>query len=260
MIPSRRRGVRLLSATGALLGIAILTGCANVVDVADPETRGFGPATGDLMISVSDVEHLDVRPADVDEIEVTRWFAGSSVVGGTDAVWERHEDTLRLATDCSPFLVGRCDARYEVRVPPSVNVTIEGDSGRVSASGFDADLRITTASGALSVDDVGGALTLETASGALRATGIRSSVADVTAQSGEIELSFTEPPERLTTRAKSGEVTIEVPAVAYRLATTTHSGEVTNAVPTDPDAEHSITVETTSGRITLVTGQDGPST
>ncbi|APU22287.1 DUF4097 family beta strand repeat-containing protein [Actinoalloteichus sp. GBA129-24] len=252
MITPRRRRLRtLLASGGALLGITVLSGCADVVDAADPEIRGFGPAAEHLVISVSDVEHLDVRSADVDEIEVTRWFAGSSFMGSTDAIWELDEDRLTLATDCSPFVIGRCDARYEVRVPSGVNVTIEGDSGEVSASGFDTDLTITTSSGRILIDDVGGALALSTESGELPGAGIRSSQADVTSASGEVELFFAEAPEELTTTAQSGEVTIVVPLAPYRVTTTTGSGNVTTQVPTDPNGPHSITVETDSGEITV---------
>ncbi|MFC4564435.1 DUF4097 family beta strand repeat-containing protein [Nocardiopsis mangrovi] len=239
-----------IAAAGAALTLTVLTGCG-----ADggPEERAFGPAGERITISAESGD-LDVRPADVDEIEVTRWFTGWSAIGArTGADWEFAGDTLALTTDCAPLLLGRCDVRYEVLVPREVAVTVDGGSGAVSASGFASALDITTDNGAIRVEDAADPLSLRSASGEQRATGVTSGSVEARSENGAIRLSLAEAPDSVEVEADNGAVTVEVPEADYDVTTATDSGDVRTDVPEDSGSPHTITARTGNGAISVLT-------
>ncbi|MFR9723020.1 DUF4097 family beta strand repeat-containing protein [Streptomyces sp. MS19] len=235
-----------------LLALAFLTGCAPSADDAEPEQRSFEPAGDRLTISKSNGD-LDIRPADTAQIEVTRRFSGRSLIGtGPEATWEFEDDTLTLATDCG--LLGQCDVRYEVLVPRNLALAVEGDNGKITATGFDSALEIRTDNGAISVEDAAGGLTLSTENGELRATGLTSGRVDARSESGRVQLSFITAPERVETATDNGAVSIEVPDdTTYKVTTTTDSGDIRTDVPEDPHSPRTITASTDNGAITLHT-------
>ncbi len=225
---------------------------------AGPEKRGFGPAGDRLTISSGSGE-LTVRPSDVDEIEVKRWFTGWSLIGAkTRATWELSGETLTLATDCASLVIGRCDVRYEVLVPRHVALTVGGTSGQITASGFDKALRIDSDNGAIRVEDASGPLSLGTSSGELRALGITSGRVTAESENGEIHLSFTGVPDQVEATADNGTVTVELPDASYNVTTTTDSSDVRTDVPKDPGSPHAITVRTDNGAINVRTTGRAP--
>ncbi|MBZ6172634.1 hypothetical protein KVH24_10265 [Streptomyces olivaceus] len=64
-------------AGGALVALGALTACGGSVDDDGPEKRDFALTGGELTIKRNSGD-LEVRPADVDQVEVTRWFSGWS--------------------------------------------------------------------------------------------------------------------------------------------------------------------------------------
>ncbi|MFC7326708.1 DUF4097 family beta strand repeat-containing protein [Marinactinospora rubrisoli] len=239
-----------LATGGALLAIAVLTSCGPA-SAADPEERGFGPVGDRLTISVGGGD-LTVRPADVEEVEVTRWFTGWSLIGArTAATWELAGDTLTLATDCGPVVLGRCDARYEVLVPRTVALAVEGDSGQITAAGFDTALAIGSENGAVRVEDVSGPLTLRSSSGRLHAADVRSPQVTADSENGEITLSFADAPARVDATTENGAVTVELPETGYDVTATTDNGDVRTDVTEQPGSPHVITVRTDNGGIDL---------
>lgn len=241
----------LFAAGGALLALVALTGCSGgSSDDAEPEDRSF-PLAGDQLTIAKDSGDLDVRPADVEEVEVTRWFSGGSGIGGgAEATWELAGDTLTLTTRCGGML-GQCDVRYEVLVPWAVTLTVEGENGTISAAGFETDLAIRSDNGAVSVEDASGDLTLNSDNGELRGTGIASSRVDAGSENGQVRLTFAVVPDQVEVTTENGAVTVEVPDAAYNVTTVTDSGEVSVDVPEDANSERTITARTDNGAITL---------
>lgn len=243
---------RTLPLAGAVLALAALSGCGASAADADPERRSFGPVPERLTIAV-DGGALDVRPARVDEVEVTRRFARWAIVGGDpETTWRLRDGKLTLATECAT-IVGGCDVRYEVRVPERVPVAVEGDNGAVAAAGFRADLKVRTDNGAITVTGAAGGLDLETQNGELRVSGSRSPQVRAASENGEVALSFAAAPARVGVRTDNGAVTVEVPEARYRVTTRTGNGDVRTGVPEDPGAPHAIDVRTANGSITLRT-------
>ncbi|MFF0518256.1 DUF4097 family beta strand repeat-containing protein [Actinomadura nitritigenes] len=249
MIPSFRRSA--LPATGALL-LASLTGCGASAGDASPERRDFGPAGSRLTIA-KDRGDLDIRPADVGKVQVTRWFDRWALIGGKPAAtWDLTGDRLTLSTDCGT-LVGGCAVRYQVLVPRDLTVEIQGENGRISATGFGTALRIRSTNGAIRVAGATGSLDLRTENGELRSTATRSPQLSATSLSGKVDLSFAAAPRQVAVTTENGEVNVTVPRAPYKVTTTTDSGDVRADVPKDASASRSITVRTDSGAIALNT-------
>ncbi|MFI6517775.1 DUF4097 family beta strand repeat-containing protein [Spirillospora sp. NPDC050679] len=243
----------LPSATAAaLIALASLTGCGASADDAPPDKRDFGPAGSRLTIA-KDQGDLDIRPADVRSVQVTRRFDRWSLIGGRPtATWERSGDRLTLATDCGT-LIGGCAVRYQVLVPRGLPVDVQGQNGTVSATGFGAALRIRTSNGGIKVDAPTGPLDLRTENGEVRSTATRSPRVSATTQNGEVDLSFATPPDQVAVTTENGEVKVTVPRAAYQVTTRTDSGDVHADIPSDASAPRSITARTDSGAITLNT-------
>ncbi|WP_176611625.1 DUF4097 family beta strand repeat-containing protein [Actinomadura sp. WMMB 499] len=251
MTTSSRRPRFLTSA--ALLLLASLTGCGASADDASPERRDF-PAGSRLTIT-KDEGDLDIRPADVENVQVTRWFDRWLLIGGEPtATWKLAGDRLTLATDCGA-LIGGCAVRYEVLVPRNLAVAIEGQNGTVSATGFGAALRIRSDNGAITVDGATGPLDLRSENGELRATATRSPRVSATSENGRVDLSFAAPPRQVAVTTENGEVRVTVPPAAYKVTTATDSGDVRTELPTRPSASRSITVRTENGPIALSTAR-----
>ncbi|MEW2353024.1 DUF4097 family beta strand repeat-containing protein [Spirillospora sp. NPDC029432] len=258
MTTSLRRRFRRSAplATAALIVLAALAGCGASADDARPESRSFGPV-GDRLTIVKDSGDLDIRPADVDEVQITRRFDRWALIGGDPtATWKLTGDRLTLATDCGA-LIGGCAVRYQVLVPRSLALNIEGDNGRVSATGLSAALGIRTANGTITVTDATGPLDLRTENGEVRSASTRAERVSATTQNGQVTLAFAAAPRQVAVTTENGEVDITVPRTAYKVTTTTDSGDVRADIPQDATAPRSITARTDSGAITLTAAASG---
>ncbi|GAA4307449.1 DUF4097 family beta strand repeat-containing protein [Actinomadura luteofluorescens] len=239
-------------AAGALLLLAALTGCGASADGARPERRSFGPV-GDRLTIVKDSGDLDIRPADVDKVQITRRFDRWALIGGDpSATWKLTGDRLTLATDCGA-LIGGCAVRYQVLVPRSLALNIEGDNGTISATGLSTALGIRTTNGAIAVTAATGPLVLRTESGELRSSATRSEHVSASSQNGNVALSFAAAPRQVAVKTENGEVDITVPRTSYKVTTSTDGGDVHTDLPNDAVAPRSITARTDSGAITLKT-------
>ena len=248
MTTSFRRA--LAPAAGALLLPALLTGCGASAADAPPEQRDFGPVGARLTIA-KDQGDLDVRPADVQNVRVTRRFGRWSLIGGKPtATWRLAGDRLTLATDCGG-LIGGCAVRYEVLVPRGLPVGVEGDNGTISATGFSAALRVRSSNGAIKVAGAAGPLDLRSENGELRSTAIRSPQVSAASQSGRVDLSFAAAPRQVSATTENGDVHVTVPRAAYKVTATTDSGDVRTDLPEDDSSPRSITARTDSGAIIL---------
>lgn len=246
---NRTARVALVS-TGAVLALAALSGCGADLDDAEPEKRSFAATAGRLVID-TDNGDVAVRPADVEAIEVTRWFAGWALIGDPESSWEMDGDRLELRTDCG-LLAGGCSARYEILVPRDTRLTVTGDNGDITAAGFGTALRIETDNGDVEVTDSTGPLTLEGDNGDLRATGLTSPQVTVVSDNGDVRLAFDAAPRRTNASSSNGDLTLEVPrGTAYRVDAETSNGDVTTKVPTDPEGAHRLDVRSDNGDIVL---------
>lgn len=241
----------LLAVGGALLALVATTGCSDASEDTEPEKKSFA-LSGDKLKVVAKDGDLDIRPADVDEVRVTRWFSGYTVMGGSPEVkWSMKDGTLKLNVDCGPALVADCDVRHEVLVPKDTAVTVNSDNGKVKASGFGSELDIDSDNGAIEVKDVSGKLTLSSDNGKVEGTGLRSRQVWSESDNGQVELAFTEVPDNVKADSDNGKITVVVPDADYHVSAKASNGDVNNDVPNDPRSKHSITVGSDNGEINL---------
>ncbi|MDA0563820.1 DUF4097 domain-containing protein [Streptomonospora sp. S1-112] len=252
--PLPQRSARPRRAWVVPLVLAALTGCGSAAEPPG-EQRGFALPDRSLTVSVADGD-LDIRPADVAEVQVTRYVDAWSLTGADPRpTWKLSGQTLTLALDCGLVVFGRCDARYEVLVPRGVDVAVEGGSGEIAAEGFATALRVTSDNGAVRVADASGPLALETSSGRLTATGIAAGHTTAESENGEIDLSYAEVPDRVRATADNGAVSLTLPEAPYALTATTDSGTVDSDLSEDPGSPHTVTVTTDNGAIGLHTAR-----
>ncbi|MFI1207767.1 DUF4097 family beta strand repeat-containing protein [Streptomyces sp. NPDC020802] len=250
------RGRRVsLAATGAgVLAVGLLaSGCgASAGDDTDPEKRSFA-LDGRTLTVDSDDSALELVVADVEKVEVTRWFEGRVAIGGDPEVtWGMKDDTLKLRMHCSG-VVADCSAKHRIVVPRGVAVTVNDDDGSVRATGFKEALTIRASDGSVRVEDASGPLTLRTDDGSVHATGIDSRRVDVNTHDGSTRLEFASVPDRVSARGQDGSLTIGLPDATYRVDADAEDGSVDVSVPRDKGSSHVVSAHTEDGKVTVRT-------
>jgi hypothetical protein len=250
----RIRRSAVLAGAGVVAVSLFAAGCgASAGDDKEPEHRSFA-LTGQTLTVDSDDSALELVAADVDKVEVTRWFQGSVVIGGDPKVtWEMKDATLKLRMKCSG-MVADCSARHRIEVPRGVAVTVKDDDGSVRARGFEEALSIRASDGSVHVEDISGPLTLRTDDGSVTATGVGSRRVDVNTGDGSVRLALASVPDRVQARGQDGSLTIELPDDAtYRVTTGTADGAVDVSVPRDERSSHVVSAHTQDGKVTVRT-------
>jgi hypothetical protein len=159
--------------------------------------------------------------------------------------------TFLVGPSC-PWL-GMCSAELTVTVPPVHTVKASSGSGNVNAANVGGKLTLSTGSGDVSVERVSGVLDLDSGSGNITGRGLSAPKVNANAGSGDVDLSFTRPPERVTVTASSGDITVAVPAnVSYAVDVSTSSGAPEVGVPTNSASHHVIHLTAGSGNVSVV--------
>ncbi|MFJ5528752.1 DUF4097 family beta strand repeat-containing protein [Streptomyces sp. NPDC093261] len=215
-----------------------------------PDHRSFALRGRTLTVD-SDDSTLEIVPADVDKVEVTRWFRGTVVAGGDPRVtWAMRDDRLVLRLKCSGLLAD-CSARHLIQVPRGVAVHVEEDDGSVRAQGFREALSIRTRDGSVRVTDSSGPLTLRSGDGSIRATGVDSRRVDATTRDGSVRLELSAVPDLVRSSSQDGSVTITLPPDRYRVTTGSRDGSVHVSLPRDPASSHVIEARTSDGSVSV---------
>lgn len=182
---------RSFVAVGGVVLVALGVGGCGSTDVAGaPVERKTFPFEGRALTIDSDDSELVLVPADVEDVEVTRQVDGWVVAGeGPEARWgmEGGKLTLRLGCDA---MISNCRARYEVRVPRAVAVTVENDHGAVTADGFRTALRIRSDNGKVVVRDGSGPLDVQSGNGEIAVERSTSRNVIARADNGEVRLAL----------------------------------------------------------------------
>ncbi|MFD8821173.1 DUF4097 family beta strand repeat-containing protein [Streptomyces sp. NPDC059605] len=241
----------LIASGGAVLMALVLTGCGGT-DVGDApaEHKSFA-LRGKTLTIRSDHSSLELVPADVQKVEVTRRVDGWVMFGsGPEPRWGMEDDTLTLGVKCDA-LVSDCDSEHRVKVPRGVRVVVEGDDGRITASGFDTPLSLTADNGRVTVRDSSGPLELKSDNG--RITAERISAASVSAQSdnGRIQLEFASVPDRVDTVSDNGGIAVVLPGggTKYAVDASADNGRISVDVPRGENSRHVVKARSGNGEI-----------
>ncbi|WP_338898497.1 DUF4097 family beta strand repeat-containing protein [Streptomyces sp. TG1A-60] len=247
---SRTGAVAVAGLAVALMASVAACG-ADAGEDRDPEHRSFALEGRTLTVD-SDDSALELVAADVDEVEVTRWFEGRVMVGGSPRVtWEMKDDRLKLRLKCSG-IVADCSAKHRIEVPRGVTVTVEDGDGSVSAKGFAEPLRIRTGDGSVHVSDSTGPLELHTDDGAVRALGVGSRSVRASTKDGSVKLELGVVPDLVESRSNDGSISVGLPrGASYRVETGSDDGSVDVSVPRDEDSSHVVSAHTEDGSVTV---------
>ncbi|MEU5820009.1 MULTISPECIES: DUF4097 family beta strand repeat-containing protein [Streptomyces] len=243
----------LVAVGGTVLLVAALTGCGSTdVDDAPVEHKSFAYGGKALTIEAEN-STVQVVPADVDEIEVTRRVDGWAVLGsGPDPVWKLEGDTLTLRVKCKA-LISNCESRHEVKVPRGLALTVDADNGKVTASQFSTPLKLYSDNGGVVVRDVSGPLELKSDNGSVR--GERISARSVVARSdnGSVDLDLSRVPDLVDTVSDNGRIAIDLPAgkTSYAVTASADNGHVDVKVPRSDSSRHVVKAHSDNGGVAV---------
>jgi hypothetical protein len=173
------------------------------------------------------------------------------------------EPTLSVRTEggvtevrggCKAQLFSRCSVRLAVQLPRALPTTVDGENGRIEASGLTGRLTLETTNGAIEAAGTVGRVDAGTTNGDITVTGAASKIVQASTTNGSVELIFTDAPDSVDAGSTNGSVTVRVPVsqVNYLVTAQTTNGSVnTGTVPSDRTARRSITAQTTNGSVTV---------
>ncbi|MEU2434537.1 DUF4097 family beta strand repeat-containing protein [Streptomyces sp. NPDC007861] len=241
---------------GALGGVVVVAfgvgGCADAeAEGAVAERKAFAFAGETLTIDAED-SAVDIVPADVGSVEVERRVDGWVFIGkGPDPVWEMREGTLKLGVSCKA-VASDCEARHAVKVPRGVAVTVRGDNGEVTASGFDTALALRSDNGRVTVRDSSGPLELVSDNGEIVGERLAARAVSADSDNGEVRLGFAVVPDLVDSSSANGETVIELPGSgAYRVTASAGNGDAKVEVREDPRSGHVIKARSDNGDVVV---------
>ncbi|MEU1041754.1 DUF4097 family beta strand repeat-containing protein [Streptomyces sp. NPDC005551] len=251
------RRVRTAAASAAVVAlVAAVSACgADAADDEKPEHRSFALHGRTLTVDSDDsaLELVVADSDDADEVEVTRWFEGSVVMGGEPRVtWTMRDDRLVLRMKCSG-VVADCSARHRIEVPRGIAVSVEDGDGSVTAKGFEERLSIRTSDGSVRVTDSAGPLDLHSGDGSITALGVDSRRVRATTGDGSVRLELGVVPQLVESRSQDGSITIGLPRETYRVTAGSDDGAVDVSVPRDDKSPHVVSARAGDGKVTVRT-------
>lgn len=247
-------------AIGSILTLSLLaTGCSSggtsssESDFSDSETvsQTF-PYSGQTLTIDTGTADLVLASGDGDGIQVGRQIAGAAN-GETPEVTETLDgDTLNLAVDCNGFAVG-CKGRFTVTVPEGTSVIAQNKNSEISASDFAADLTVGAVNGNADLSQISSPnLALTGKDMEVTGTGLSTETISADTRNGDIDLSFTDVPTRLTVNGHDGNVRLALPDTEYRVDVTTKMGKDDVNVAKSDSSSSRISVSTRNGDVTIV--------
>ncbi|MFE2633518.1 DUF4097 family beta strand repeat-containing protein [Streptomyces scopuliridis] len=253
MAARHHRSRTLLAAGAAVLISLAVSGCGSA-DASDApvETKSF-PFEGKTLTVDTGNAAVELVPADVKDVEVTRQVDGWVFIGsGPNASWKMRDNTLTLKVKCKA-VASNCESLHKVKVPRGVAVTLKGDNGRVTATGFTTALKLTSDNGALTVRDSSGPLDLESDNGKITTENVSAKTVAAKSSNGAIRLGLTVVPDSVDTTTDNGRIDIDLPGsgTSYAVTTSTDNGSVDVGVPTDKSSAHVLKARAGNGKITI---------
>ncbi|WP_405688168.1 DUF4097 family beta strand repeat-containing protein [Streptomyces sp. NBC_00057] len=243
----------LIASGGALiLGLA-LTGCGSTDPGDAPAEHKSFALSGKTLTIYSGHTSVELVPADVRKVEVTRHVDGWVVLGnGPDPTWKMQDNTLTLRVKCRA-VISDCASQHQVKVPRGVAVVVKGDNGKVAASGFDTPLTLHADNGKVTVRDSSGPLKLGSGNGGIVTEGISAKSVSARSDNGRIRLGFISVPDLVDTESDNGRITIDLPggSVRYAVDAVAHNGRVSVDAPRSDDSSHVVKARSGNGQVTV---------
>ncbi|MBV7668497.1 DUF4097 domain-containing protein [Streptomyces halstedii] len=241
----------LIASGGTVLLVAALSGCGSTdVDDAPVETKSFAYSGSSLTIDAEN-SVVDVVPADVKEIEVTRQVDGWALLGsGPKPVWKLEGDKLTFRVNCRA-LISDCGSHHRVKVPRGIGLSVEADNGKVTASGFDTKLAVSSDNGGVVVRDCSGPLDLRSDNGSVLAERFTGTSLIARSDNGSVKLGFSAVPKLVDVTSDNGGITIDLPAGGeeYAVSASADNGNVSVDVPRSDKSPYVVKANSDNGEV-----------
>ncbi|MFI7698176.1 DUF4097 family beta strand repeat-containing protein [Nonomuraea sp. NPDC049480] len=236
-------------ATCATVAALATAGCGGL-DLDAEEVRAvqsFPLAGTDLKI-ISSLGGVRVLPgAAGGDVEVERWVRGKAADQG-NASWSLRDGTLRLGADCN-MVFGDCGARYHVKVPPGVRLSVDAADG-VILKDLPQDVDVVSRD-RIQVSGTSGKLRLRS-EGPITGDGLKSVNVRCRTADGAIDLSFAGTPAKLDLQSSDGRVTAAVPKGSYAVTARSTDGSERSEIKSDPEAAGTIVARSGSGDVRIL--------
>ena len=249
-----RRGLRLLLglfalglvAIGVWVGVGFLTLTSN-------RAHSSLPLAGARLAIDAEASTVRIAAGRPGVIEVDRRLRSSSLRKPRPV--ERLQGATLVLRDGCPRsgLVIYCDGRYDLRVPPDLDLKVVNHAGGVHTSGLAGPLDLQGDTGGITVDGAARPLRLHTSDGAISATNLRSTGIQASTTNSGITLGFLAAPERVDARTSDASIRVTVPGGSgpYDVQQHTSEGRTSIGVRTDPAATRKLVLHTSSGDIAV---------
>ncbi|MGN9836822.1 DUF4097 family beta strand repeat-containing protein [Nonomuraea sp. H19] len=241
--------MRRMAALAACAVALAASGCGVDLDAEEVRSAQSFPFTGTDLKIRSSVGGVRVLPGAGSTVEVERWVRGKAADDG-NATWSLRDGTLRLGANCT-MVVGDCGARYHVKVPPGVRLSIDAQDG-VILKGLTQDVDVSSRD-RIQVSGTTGKLRL-LSEGPITGDGLRSANVRCRTSDGAIDLSFASPPIGLDLQSRDGKVTATVPKGSYAVTARSTDGSQRSEIKNDPKATSTIVARSTSGDVRILAG------
>jgi Putative adhesin len=259
VVPRRRQraGRTVLGVAGAVLAVLVAaTGARLLVGVAtltDEHAHASYPLEGRRLVieGSGSASTLRISAGQPGRVEVDRVVHHD--LQRPELTQRLDGDRLVLGARCPTFIVVRCDASYDLRVPAAIDVQVRNPSGDIRLTGVQGSVDLRTVSGSITLQGGSRTARLRTDDGSIRAGGLRATDVDASSDSGRIAIELIVVPRQVVARTSDGNVQIVVPAGprAYHVDARSTDGKVTTALPTDPGSPMRITASSGSGDVVV---------
>lgn len=164
--------------------------------------------------------------------------------------------------DCAMPLETACHVRWLVQVPSKLHLTIATRTGDINVSpGMTGAVNLTSMSGEVKARGVAGpAVQLLSHTGLVSGIGLRSTHVVATSDTGNISLSFRDPPKFVLGKTKTGSVEVVLPDGDETYNVKATAGGLRNVPPnSNESANRKVTVESENGNVTVEQSPRNPS-
>ncbi|KOT49165.1 MULTISPECIES: DUF4097 family beta strand repeat-containing protein [Streptomyces] len=253
---SGHRTTRTALASAALVTLAVVaTGCELTGKVTESEqTYTVDGKTAKLDVSTpgGDIKVVADDTAD-GRVKVTE-----RLEYGKQKPVTRHslkDGALNLTAEDCGRSNGTCNVSYEVRVPPSVAVTLSTDGGNIGVTGVTGTVGTRTSGGNIDVRQTAGPLTAETSGGDISISDARGKQTTASTDGGMIDARFTAVPDRVDAHSGGGDVSVRLPQGRYAIDATTDGGNRNVTGSVDSASPHKIKAHSDGGDVGVTVGR-----
>ncbi|WP_188191206.1 DUF4097 family beta strand repeat-containing protein [Nonomuraea sp. SYSU D8015] len=239
---------RITALAACATAVALTTaGCGGLdLDAEEVHATQSFPLSGTDLKIISSLGGVRVLPGTGGNVQVERWVRGKAAHQGK-AAWSLRDGTLRLSADCN-MVLGDCGARYHVKVPPGVRLSIDAADG-VILKDLPQDVDVVSRDH-IQVSGTSGKLRLRS-EGPITGDGLKSANVRCRTADGAIDLSFTGTPARLDLQSSDGRVTATVPKGSYAVTARSTDGSERSEIKSDSKAANTIVARSGSGDVRI---------